>query len=201
MDLTQGRAEEPPPPFVERGGGAAGERGGRRPLSACLTSALEEQDGRGGGCVLSVRRRLLSRCARCTPGTWPTRGPSPTTSPRRSASAIGSGMSSRLIGIPIGPTWHSRFFFGADFNGRDVAVRLLYGGRNSLADRVHGHNRSPWCQPPSVALVGRLLPGLGRYRPDPHAGRYLGLSRPSCSAWPSARRLTLGGISHRPVST
>lgn len=36
------------------------------------------------------------------------------------------------IGIPIGPTWHSRFFFGADFNGRDVAVRLLYGGRNSL---------------------------------------------------------------------
>jgi peptide/nickel transport system permease protein len=36
------------------------------------------------------------------------------------------------IGIPIGPTWHSRFFLGADGNGRDVAVRLLYGGRNSL---------------------------------------------------------------------
>jgi peptide/nickel transport system permease protein len=35
-------------------------------------------------------------------------------------------------GIPIGPTWHSQFFLGADFNGRDVAVRLLYGGRNSL---------------------------------------------------------------------
>jgi peptide/nickel transport system permease protein len=35
-------------------------------------------------------------------------------------------------GMPIGPTWHSRFFFGADQNGRDVAVRLLYGGRNSL---------------------------------------------------------------------
>src|SRR6476620_11863077 len=35
-------------------------------------------------------------------------------------------------GIPIGPTWQSRFFFGADSNGRDVAVRLLYGGRNSL---------------------------------------------------------------------
>ncbi|MGB7587105.1 MAG: ABC transporter permease [Solirubrobacterales bacterium] len=35
-------------------------------------------------------------------------------------------------GIPIGPTWHSRYFFGADSNGRDVAVRLLYGGRNSL---------------------------------------------------------------------
>ena len=37
-----------------------------------------------------------------------------------------------LIGIPIGPTWHSKFFLGADPNGRDIAVRLLYGGRNSL---------------------------------------------------------------------
>lgn len=35
-------------------------------------------------------------------------------------------------GIPIGPTWQRRFFLGADANGRDVAVRLLYGGRNSL---------------------------------------------------------------------
>ncbi len=34
--------------------------------------------------------------------------------------------------IPIGPTWHSHYFLGADENGRDVAVRLLYGGRNSL---------------------------------------------------------------------
>jgi peptide/nickel transport system permease protein len=36
-------------------------------------------------------------------------------------------------GIPVGPTWHARYFFGADTNGRDVAVRLLYGGRTSLA--------------------------------------------------------------------
>jgi peptide/nickel transport system permease protein len=35
-------------------------------------------------------------------------------------------------GIPIGPTWHGRFFLGADGNGRDIAVRLLYGGRTSL---------------------------------------------------------------------
>ena len=36
-------------------------------------------------------------------------------------------------GIPLGPTWHfSKFFLGADINGRDTAVRLLYGGRNSL---------------------------------------------------------------------
>ncbi len=35
-------------------------------------------------------------------------------------------------GQPIGPTWHGRFMLGADQNGRDIAVRLLYGGRNSL---------------------------------------------------------------------
>ncbi len=35
-------------------------------------------------------------------------------------------------GIPIGPTFQGRFFLGADANGRDIMVRLLYGGRNSL---------------------------------------------------------------------
>ncbi len=37
-----------------------------------------------------------------------------------------------LDGVPIGPTWHGEFFLGADRNGRDIMVRLLYGGRNSL---------------------------------------------------------------------
>ena len=35
----------------------------------------------------------------------------------------------------LGPTWwhaHGRFVLGTDNLGRDVAVRLLYGGRNSL---------------------------------------------------------------------
>jgi peptide/nickel transport system permease protein len=38
-------------------------------------------------------------------------------------------------GVPIGPQWwHAggRFVVGADKNGRDIAVRVLYGGRNSL---------------------------------------------------------------------
>lgn len=35
-------------------------------------------------------------------------------------------------GIPIGPTWHARYLLGADPEGRDEAVRLLYGGRTSL---------------------------------------------------------------------
>ena len=38
-------------------------------------------------------------------------------------------------GVPVGPQlWHAdgRYVFGADSQGRDVAVRLLYGGINSL---------------------------------------------------------------------
>ncbi|MBV9819901.1 MAG: ABC transporter permease [Solirubrobacterales bacterium] len=35
-------------------------------------------------------------------------------------------------GTPIGPTFTSHYFLGADTNGRDLAVRLLYGGRTSL---------------------------------------------------------------------
>lgn len=38
----------------------------------------------------------------------------------------------RRDGTPIGPTWRTHFFIGADAQGRDVMVRLLYGGRNSL---------------------------------------------------------------------
>jgi peptide/nickel transport system permease protein len=40
-----------------------------------------------------------------------------------------------VASIPIGPTWFSaggKYVLGADTLGRDVAVRLLYGGRNSL---------------------------------------------------------------------
>ena len=40
-----------------------------------------------------------------------------------------------LDGVPIGPQWFKadgKFFLGADGNGRDIMVRLLYGGRNSL---------------------------------------------------------------------
>jgi peptide/nickel transport system permease protein len=40
-----------------------------------------------------------------------------------------------LDGVPIGPQYFKadgKFFLGADRNGRDVMVRLLYGGRNSL---------------------------------------------------------------------
>jgi peptide/nickel transport system permease protein len=37
-----------------------------------------------------------------------------------------------LEGIPIGPTWRGSYLLGADENGRDLAVRLLYGARTTL---------------------------------------------------------------------
>lgn len=35
-------------------------------------------------------------------------------------------------GVPIGPGWRKQYLLGADQLGRDVMVRMLYGGRNSL---------------------------------------------------------------------
>jgi len=46
-----------------------------------------------------------------------------------------SGGQFKAGGIPVGPQlWHAggKYVFGADTQGRDVAVRLLYGGINSL---------------------------------------------------------------------
>ncbi len=37
-----------------------------------------------------------------------------------------------LDGTPVGPTWRPAFLLGADESGRDLLVRLLYGGRTSL---------------------------------------------------------------------
>jgi peptide/nickel transport system permease protein len=34
--------------------------------------------------------------------------------------------------VPIGPGLHGKYLLGADTNGRDVMVRLMYGGRTSI---------------------------------------------------------------------
>ncbi len=38
-----------------------------------------------------------------------------------------------LGATPVGPGWHGAYLLGADGQGRDIAARLLYGGRTSLA--------------------------------------------------------------------
>jgi peptide/nickel transport system permease protein len=60
-------------------------------------------------------------------------------------------------GVPVGPQlWHAggRYVFGADSQGRDVAVRLLYGGRNSL---LIGIGSAIFCT--AFALILALLAG------------------------------------------
>jgi peptide/nickel transport system permease protein len=65
----------------------------------------------------------------------------------------------RLGEIPIGPTWHSNYFIGADAQGRDVMARVLYGGRASLQIAVA--SAAICCL---IALVLGLIAGFfGRF--------------------------------------
>jgi peptide/nickel transport system permease protein len=51
----------------------------------------------------------------------------------KTVSVIQQGGGALGIGeIPIGPTWTTHYFLGADNQGRDVMARVLYGGRTSL---------------------------------------------------------------------
>lgn len=101
------------------------------------------------------------------------------------------------LGIPIGPTWHAQFLLGADGNGRDIAVRLLYGGRTTLLIGVVAAALT-------VAL-GALLGGLAGYhrgRVDAVISRFLDL----LWAYPVVllgialgTALTLGGLKIGPL--
>jgi peptide/nickel transport system permease protein len=66
-----------------------------------------------------------------------------------------------LDGVPIGPTWQGEFFLGADKNGRDVMVRLLYGGRNSLLIGITAAFMTT-----VLSIVLGLLAGFFRGRTD-----------------------------------
>ena len=63
-----------------------------------------------------------------------------------------------LDGMPIGPTWQAEYFLGADENGRDLMVRLLYGARTSLligagALALTLLSRCRWRSPPATFEV------------------------------------------------
>src|SRR5437763_7913334 len=73
----------------------------------------------------------------------------------------------------LSPTWWNaggRFVLGADGNGRDVAVRLLYGGRNSL--KV-GIGSALICT--LVAIIMSLLAGFYRGPTDWIISRFFDL--------------------------
>ena len=64
-------------------------------------------------------------------------------------------------GVPVGPQlWHAggKYVLGADSQGRDVGVRLLYGGLNSLAVGNVEYARMP-------ANHGNPAPGAGVRQP------------------------------------
>ena len=73
-------------------------------------------------------------------------------------------------GIPIGPTWQGRFLLGADDNGRDIAVRLLYGGRTSLLIGI-----SAALITTILAVMAGLVSGYFRGWPDAIISRSLDL--------------------------
>ena len=56
---------------------------------------------------------------------------------------------------PIGPTWHSHYLLGADNQGRDVAARVLYGGRSSLLIGIGSALMAAF-----VALIFALVAGF-----------------------------------------
>ena len=94
-------------------------------------------------------------------------------------------------GVPIGPTWQKKFFLGADNNGRDVAVRLLYGARNSLFIGITAALITTF-----LAVMLGTLAGYFRGwtdRSSRAASTSRGPSRPPCSASRSACRSRSAG--------
>ena len=69
----------------------------------------------------------------------------------------GGGGGLGLGEVPLGPTWHSNYFLGADNQGRDVMARVLYGGRASLEIGIGSALIS--CV---IALILALLAGFFR---------------------------------------
>jgi peptide/nickel transport system permease protein len=76
----------------------------------------------------------------------------------------------RNDGTPIGPGWRACYLLGADSNGRDLAVRILYGGRISLEV---GAASALLCV--SLALVLGLLAGYTGGIVDSAISRFLDL--------------------------
>ena len=72
--------------------------------------------------------------------------------------------------IPIGPTWQSNYFIGADNQGRDVMARVLYGGRASLQIGIAS---AVICT--LIALVVALLAGFFRGWTDSVLSRVMDL--------------------------
>ena len=94
-------------------------------------------------------------------------------------------------GTPLGPGLHGKFLLGADQNGRDVMVRLMYGGRTSIYVGLAAAAVTTILAV-VVGLLCRLLPRLDRLGAVAGDGCHLGIPRaaarhrPGHHACPSA---------------
>ncbi len=104
-----------------------------------------------------------------------------------------------LLGKPIGPTWNDHFFLGADGNGRDIMVRLLYGGRNSLLIGIAAAARDDRAGP-RARPARRLLPRPRRQRDPLGDGRDLGLPGRPARRRPRHRPRTRRSASSGPIT-
>ena len=102
-------------------------------------------------------------------------------------------------GVPTGPTWHSQYFLGADGNGRDVMVRLLYGGRNSLFIGIFATLITTFLAVVFGTLAG-LLPRRHRRRVSPRAGRPLGVPGAPARRRPRRRRSPSAACTSGPIT-
>src|SRR4051794_9789488 len=75
----------------------------------------------------------------------------------------------KLGETPIGPTWQSNYFLGADNQGRDVMARVLYGGRAALLIGV-GSAGPAWPPPPPLSPAARGFPRPGAMGPSRPVG-------------------------------
>ena len=118
--------------------------GRRRPSGSTSTDSGRGSSGSGAcGATRSRCSSASSSSCSCSPAwrrrSGPTRSPTPTSTTNHLTDTIKvDGKTKNVVGldgVPIGPQWlkaDGKFFLGADRNGRDIMVRLLYGGRNSL---------------------------------------------------------------------
>ena len=77
-------------------------------------------------------------------------------------------------GTPLGPGLRGQYLLGADQNGRDVMVRLMYGGRTSIYIGVAAAAVTTVLAV-LVALLSGLLPRLDRFGALAGARRHLGV--------------------------
>ena len=83
---------------------------------------------------------------------------------------------------PIGPTWDvQHYFLGADSQGRDVAARMLYGGRNSLLIGIGSARDLLRSSRRSSRSIAGFFGGASDSVLSRTDGRDLGVSGLSCS--------------------